>query len=279
MNTTMTTLPEFMETVISEDVLDGCRKNIFQNVEEFLFKLNDDDEQKSHAHVIILAIIEGEPDVLFRLMYALRSECKSFLYDDVSIEDPYSSITSGTILHYAAHFGNIQIVKELILSDAPRCSLMDPDVITVAGYTPLHMASRSGNAEIVQILIEAEADVTVICSSVNDFGGLQTALHEAVISRNTQVVQILLDAGANIEAENEQDRTPLHLAMLNNDVNVSLFCWFSANKMIRILLKEGSDVNAEDMKGQTPLHMASGYADNVEILRILIDAGADNESI
>ena len=211
--------------------------------------IDDDDEQKSHAHVIILAIIEREPDVLFRLMYALRSiqldpldirsQCESFLYMDESVEDPYLSITSGTILHYAAHFGNRKIVEALILSDATRCSLMDPDVITVEGYTPLHMASRSGNVE---------------------------------------VVQILLDAGSDIEAKDRDGRTPLHSAMLGSIDAILMkldpvrFAWPIAcpDKMIRFLLKAGSDVNAEDIYNLTPLHLASD-AGNVDIVRILLD--------
>ena len=59
--------------------------------------------------------------------------------------------------------------------------------------------------------------------------------------------------------------TPLHLAAAVGNA-----------AQVQDLLATGSDPNAPDtVIGTTPLHLAAGYSDSVEVVRLLLDAGAN----
>jgi hypothetical protein len=72
------------------------------------------------------------------------------------------------------------------------------------------------------------------------------------------VVELLLANEANVNAEDGNDRTPLHWAAGAGHVDV-----------VELLLARKADVNAKDNKGNTPLHFAAikGQLDVVELLR------------
>ena len=76
-------------------------------------------------------------------------------------------------------------------------------------------------------------------------------------------VRDLLVRGANPDVRDEQQRTPLHQAVLGNSVG-----------LVGLLIEHGADVNARDDQGFTPLHFAAQeYAP--EIARILVGKEAD----
>lgn len=64
------------------------------------------------------------------------------------------SISENTVLHIAASWGYIDVMRELV----GRCSLDDVNAKNDAGNTPLHKAANSGHSEIVKILLESGAD-------------------------------------------------------------------------------------------------------------------------
>ena len=67
----------------------------------------------------------------------------------------------------------------------------------------------------------------------------------------------LLDLGADVNARDENQRTPLHRAR--------------CAAMVKLLLDHGADVNARDVEQQTPLHRARSTA----MVKLLLDHGAD----
>jgi ankyrin repeat protein len=87
-----------------------------------------------------------------------------------------------------------------------------------------------------------------------------TALHGAAGEDNTKVVDFLLSAGASINAKNHEGVSPLHVA-----VNP---------EMAAFLVKRGADINLPDANGDTPLHTFAAEAQGLEVMRVLLSAGA-----
>jgi ankyrin repeat domain-containing protein 50 len=95
-------------------------------------------------------------------------------------------------------------------------------------------------------------------------GSYETPLHRAVMRGNEDVIILLLRYKANVNAKDIEGRTPLHSAME------------STPPVVRLLLEHGAEVNAADNGGWTLLHLAA-YHSHTEIVRILVDNGADVE--
>jgi len=85
-----------------------------------------------------------------------------------------------------------------------------------------------------------------------------TLLHISAYYDKWNAIKFLLEKGANVNAINEDDETPLHLAAENN-----------CTRAVKILLRnEDINVNIRDKSGKTPLHWAAllGYTDIVRAI-------------
>jgi ankyrin repeat protein len=92
------------------------------------------------------------------------------------------------------------------------------------------------------------------------------ALIEAANKGDSEAVEALLDSGADINARDEQNQTPLHLAAGRGHTPV-----------VKLLLERGADVNAKNLLGRTPL-LVHVYRGSLDIVRALLNAGADVEA-
>ncbi len=186
----------------------------------------------------------------------------------------------------------------------------NPDVVTVllkAGadlqakdkdeWTSMHFAALNKSATVAKVLLKAGADVN---ARGNDS---LTPLHVAAgLNRNPDVVEVLLKAGAEIKSKDKKKRRPLHIAAEKNgnpDVVTMLlkagadlqakdkdkwmplhFAAFNKNPAIaKVLLSNVSDPE-KSLKKRTkdnfmPLHYAAGFNENPDVIRVLLDAGAD----
>jgi ankyrin repeat protein len=156
--------------------------------------------------------------------------------------------------HYfrAAKEGELSEVKRVMLSG-------DKDHTDEYGETALHKAVRSDKAspEMIVYLCRYGPDRNVANTEDTSLAkrdieattlGRKTALHLAVIFRKPDIIQALLAEGDNVadlQAQDIDGNTPLHLACFQGDIDAA-----------RILLDAGSDINAVNSYGESPLHLA-----------------------
>ncbi len=146
------------------------------------------------------------------------------------------------------------------------------NVRNAVGNTPLmHIAARpfayeGANVDacaIAEVLIDAGADV-----NAQDTNG-KTALNRAVAAGNVEMIRLLLKANARVDLVGKDRRTALHdVCMIkNNDPEV-----------VKALLSSAStaSIDRRDRTGRSALHMAIANG-NVELVKTLLDAGADPE--
>ena len=165
-----------------------------------------------------------------------------------------------TPLHRAVFVGNLEILEELINQGA--------DINSENNYkqTVLHISSSENpNKELIKYLLENKEIKQNL--EAKDKDGC-TALHRAAFAGNLEILEELIIQGADVNAENNDKQTVLHLALVSNKPNIDLVKYLLEDKEIKQRLE------AKDKFGFTALHLASFYG-SLEILKELIKQGAD----
>ena len=133
--------------------------------------------------------------------------------------------------------------------------------LTGLGETPLHYLVVENRLEAVKMLIEEGAQI----NTLNRFG--DSALAEAASLGYTGLVDWMLANGAKLVLPGQSDPT------LNEAVNGG------HADMVRLLLEAGADPNAADGLRYTPLHAAAARDERVELIPILVAAGAEIDRV
>ena len=129
------------------------------------------------------------------------------------------------------------------------------------GCLPIHRAAYYGDFDKVKEIIERSPDQI----NVQDEQGF-TPLHLASGKGHTEIVEFLLNHGADIESEIRVGETPLMLA-----------AWYAKDgkyETIKALLEHGAKANHKNEDGATALHRAAMYSGK-EVINLLISYGAD----
>ncbi len=182
-----------------------------------------------------------------------------------------ASADGTTPLHWAAYYGNADLLKTLLRVEA------NPNSHNNYGSSPMMEAATVANVEILKLLLDAGADV----ESANPEG--QTALMAVARTGSLKAAELLLKKGAKVDAaEHWGGQTAL--------------MWASARKqpeMVKFLIKHGAAVNKRSIDrnwerrvtaeprvkemltgGFTPLLFAA-REECLECVKNLLDAGAD----
>lgn len=197
-----------------------------------------------------------------------------------------------TPLHLAAQNGHLEVVKALLEHGADKDALADGHI------TPLFQAAGNGKLEVVKVLLAHGADP----NSETEYK--RTPLFMAALEdANVEVIKVLIDAGADINHVSKNDLTPLHIAAtLGFTANVKALLaakalvnvrdyelWTplhfaaysqrdSALEIVRVLIDAGADLSARTNNGRTALHLAASNSDGAEIVEYLIECGANKEA-
>jgi ankyrin repeat protein len=188
----------------------------------------------------------------------------------------------------AAHAGDVVVMAALIDASA------DIAATDRVGRTPLMFAAQSKNAEAVEVMLEAGADharrdtlgntalswaagfgdVTTVDTlikagaDVNVTGSVTgfTPIIWAAGFGKPESVAALVEAGANIEDVDQLERaTPLMHAVRTGGAD-----------NVQVLVEAGANLEARDKNEKTPLLVAAANSGaSVEVIRLLLDAGAD----
>jgi len=150
---------------------------------------------------------------------------------------------------------NIQMLETAINSGA------NVDVTNKTWATALMIASEKGNSAIVQRLIEAKANINLM-----DEKGT-TALMRAAYrgsSGHLETMNMLIRAGARLDNKDRDGSTALINAVVGRN-----------SSGLEILLKAQAEINIRDKAGNTPLINAIKDGFNEEIVRLLLQYGAE----
>uniref|UniRef100_A0A8C2ZXG6 RING-type E3 ubiquitin transferase n=1 Tax=Cyclopterus lumpus TaxID=8103 RepID=A0A8C2ZXG6_CYCLU len=175
------------------------------------------------------------------------------------------------LLHHAALKGN-KLATEKILARARQLV----DVKKEDGFSALHLASLNNHRDVAEILVKEGRCEINIRNNRN-----QTPLQLAVTQGHTDLVQLLVSEGADVNMEDEDGDTAMHVALLRPHSteessegcsSTSLFCRLSASGLLGntelsvgsaiacFLAQEGADVNYANHKGKSPLDLVADSA-------------------
>ncbi|CAH0396205.1 unnamed protein product [Bemisia tabaci] len=189
-----------------------------------------------------------------------QEKCAQILLEDERV-DVKTRHFSQTPLERALKEKNTNISK-LIIDRVGDTEIRDED-----GLNPLHRAVDEGMLDVIDYLIKKGANIQSKTKNGN------TPLHVAARRGNLEVAKFLVNNGADIHArsENYHNCTPLQCAVMCSKLEVAKF-----------LISVGSDINAHYPcahfsidRGGTLLHWASRKMDEEELIRFLVENGAD----
>jgi len=155
--------------------------------------------------------------------------------------------------------GDLNVVKQLIRSSG--------NINKKYGYRQkplIYHAAGLGWLHIVKYLIKHGCDI-----DATTFGN-ETALHAAARHGQEDVVKYLIKHNANPNLRSKSYETPLHIA-----------CCYSSVNIVKYLLAAPDihvDIDALDVSNGTALINAA-FSNNIEIVKCLMDYGANTELI
>jgi ankyrin repeat protein len=127
------------------------------------------------------------------------------------------------------------------------------DTRELRGCTPLGLAAFKGDLARIKALLGKGTDI-----NGQDSAG-RTALHLAVLNERVEVVRTLLEAGADVDITDQRfGFRPLHFSARKGNAGVC-----------ELLVRYGADLDAQSLRGKTALHLAV-INGNLAVVTILL---------
>ncbi|XP_048778768.1 uveal autoantigen with coiled-coil domains and ankyrin repeats-like [Ostrea edulis] len=158
-----------------------------------------------------------------------------------------------TVLFYAARYGKIQAVKNLLNAGS------NPNIADVDGSTSLHEATERCHYDVMKLLI---SNGETQLNAKNRHG--QTAVMKAVLYDDLEALKLLHKAGAALDEQDSTGKTALLISFGEG-----------RERTTEYLIKNGCDVNKRDKLGQSALYLGivSSSVTSSENIRKLLRAG------
>jgi uncharacterized protein len=268
------------------------------------------------AAIVLLTLVRSGAAEELRLLDAVKRQdeagVRTLLAQKVDTNARQADGT--TALHWAAHRNNVAIASALLragaqvnvanelgvtplvlASEIGNGDMVtafleagaDPKIVTLAGESPLMAAARSGSVKAVTALLKRGAD-----PNVRELTRGQTALMWAIAAQQPDAVRLLLAAGADVNARTASNRRlvytgfryitspPAESTNTVTEVDLGgfspiLFAAQQGNVEVgRLLLDAGADKNEQSPLGQTALIVAA-HSNHADLVKLLLDRGAD----
>ena len=174
-----------------------------------------------------------------------------------------SDIDRRTAIHYAAHNGNLEMVKFLMAQVKNPMALFDLEEGSPYTSTPIHEAAENGHLEVIKYLIKFTGDHEV---NVIGYHSGETPIMLAAGNNHLEVVKFLSQFTDNPNAGNADKivsefqncgYTPINMAVQHGHLDI-----------IKFLAPLSNNVNEPCETGQSPLHFAVQF--NHPEIRILV---------
>ncbi len=141
--------------------------------------------------------------------------------------------------------GDVAVIKKYLDKG------ISPNSRAYNGNTLLHWAVSNGRPEVADVLIDAGANLHQTYPTDD-----RTVLHLGVQHDNAAVTAVLLKHGAQVNARDRNGNTPLHRALLKNDINQYYGMTNTSRRVsleiVQLLLEAGADVDITNNNGMTP---------------------------
>jgi ankyrin repeat protein len=130
--------------------------------------------------------------------------------------------------------------------------------------SPLINAVANQNLSLVRLLLDNRADINLACK--NGKTAFRVSLRRSWdrTGADNEIVNVLIRAGADVNSADSLGRTNLMFAAGAGSLPA-----------VELLLKNGAKINARDKIGATVLMNVSYYRGETEILKMLLERGAD----
>lgn len=259
--------------LLNAAVYSECIETI-NRIVEYGYDINEVDHQDSNAmafalrtdrdinvlkHLVKMGIHSDFNDLDNRNYLHMAAEKGSKeIYDyflNISVNESQKTKNEETVLHYAAMSGDLEFFKYIL---SRGFDIYEKDKFN---QSVIHLST---SYDIVDYILEEYS------FDINGVSEMGTPLFRAIgitdEAEREKVTKLLIKNGADVNLETT-DWRPIHYAVFHMDYNI-----------VELLINNKVDVNSMSEFGESPLHIAVDTVptqESVEILKLLLDAGAD----